>query len=126
MKTSLTIIFLLISILCFTQLEDYYENGQIKDSLVLENDLIKKTSYYQNGNIREIGYFDLDDRRHGKWKGYYENGNLFSEGSFLNGKQNGKWYELHENGQLKRIGNQSDGKRNGVWKSYYERYRTNT
>ena len=105
MKTSLTTIFLLISILCFTQLENYYENGQVKTSLVRENDLVKTTSYYQNGNIRDVGYFDLDDRRQVKWKEYYENGNLFCEGSFLNGKQNGKWYELYENGQLKGKGN---------------------
>ena len=76
MKTSLTTIFLLISILCFTQLENYYENGQVKTSLVRENDLVKTTSYYQNGNIRDVGYFDLDDRRQVKWKEYYENGNL--------------------------------------------------
>ena len=82
-----------------------------------ENDLVKTTSYYQNGNIRDVGYFDLDDRRQGKWKEYYENGNLFCEGSFLNGKQNGKWYELYENGQLKRTGNQSDGKRNDEYKN---------
>ena len=57
--------------------EDYYENGQVKTSLVRENDLVKTTSYYQNGNIRDVGYFDLDDRRQGKWEEYYENGNLW-------------------------------------------------
>ena len=59
MKTYLTTIFLLISILCFSQTtphKQYYGNGQLE----------------QEGNL-------VDNQRSGIWKIYYENGQLKSE-----------------------------------------------
>ena len=61
MKTSLTTIFLLISILCFTQLEDYYENGQIRTDATYINGALdgSYTFYHDNGEI----YVQVDYRR---------------------------------------------------------------
>ena len=37
------------------------------------------------------------------------------EGEFLYGKKIGKWKEYYENGNIKFIGEYSNGKRNGIY-----------
>tara|TARA_B000000441_G_C21686542_1_gene316833 strand:+ start:509 stop:871 length:363 start_codon:yes stop_codon:yes gene_type:complete len=109
MKKILTIVLIFLSSLSF---------GQIRDSLVLENDLIKKTSYYQNGNVREIGYFDLDERRHGKWTLYLENGNCSSIASFKHGLKHGEWIMYDEDGSIVCRMFYKNGEKTGTWELY--------
>ncbi|MDC1161954.1 hypothetical protein OAT18_00790 [Tenacibaculum sp.] len=51
-------------------------------------------------------------------KEFWGNGQLASEGYYVNGKANGlmKWY--HEKGHLAGIGPMKEGKRDGFWKVY--------
>lgn len=105
----------LTSILIFLSSLSY---GQIKDSLILENDLIKKISYYQNGNIRETGYFDLDEKRHGKWFLYLENGNCISVASFNHGLKHGEWKVYDKNGNLVCKMFYNNGEKIGTWEIY--------
>ncbi|MEL7148806.1 MAG: toxin-antitoxin system YwqK family antitoxin, partial [Bacteroidota bacterium] len=56
----------------------------------------------------------------GKWKFYYETGELQAEGFFKNGSRSGNWKYFHLNGQLSATGNYSKGRKDGLWKYYYE------
>ena len=81
MKTYLTTLFLLISILCFSQIEPepykaYYDNGKSKIE----------------GNV-------INGKQNGIWKIYHENGKLKEEGNWSNGKENGLFKIYHENGK---------------------------
>jgi antitoxin component YwqK of YwqJK toxin-antitoxin module len=40
--------------------------------------------------------------RHGYWKVYYDHGNLWYEGNYINGKQDGYWKWYHPDGCLYR------------------------
>ncbi len=105
--------------------------------------------YYDNGNIKERGYYDENDYKTGKWKKYYESGQLkettvhLISGKMLiniyykNGQLNGT-YSLKSNKSLDRIGafkryfengqididgfykNITQSMKSGEWKWYYE------
>ena len=60
-----------------------------------------------------VAPFD-DQKIHGPYKRYYENGNLEMEGNYLNGVRSGTFYEYHESGTRLRIINYKDGKRDGT------------
>lgn len=109
MKKLLTIILISLSSLGWSQ---------VQDSLFLEEDLIKKVSYYQNGNIRETGYFDLSERRHGKWTLYLENGNCVSIASFNHGLKHGEWVMYDDNGNIACRMFYKNGEKTGTWQLY--------
>ena len=77
--------------------------GQNNEVTTLEDDRIKKVTYYEDGSIREIGYFDLDKRRHGKWVLYLNDKNrksvVTSVASFQHGLKHGEWivYDRYSN-----------------------------
>jgi len=60
-------------------------------------------------------------KRDGKWIYYYENGNVWSEGFFKDGKSDGKRTTHYENGKIFYEGYYKDDRRVGVWKFYDEK-----
>jgi len=74
----------------------------------------------QTGNLIE-GYEVYRDEesnkriKHGDYKSYYENGQIWTQGIYKNGIKNGKWVEYDENGNTLREGNFKDGKEDGKW-----------
>jgi len=57
----------------------------------LESQLIKATYYYDNGQVKQEGYYK-DGKLHGKWVAYNENGTKQSVGEYNNGAKSGKWF----------------------------------
>jgi len=56
-----------------------------------QNKLTKATYFYDNGTIREIGFFK-NDKLHDKWISYDEKGTVTAVAYYKNGKKDGKWY----------------------------------
>ncbi len=54
--------------------------------------------------------------RHGSWTAYHQNGNIASEGNYLNGAEDGLWRDYHDNGVLAAEGHYENGKETGIWK----------
>ena len=54
----------------------------------------------------------------GLWKVYWFNGNLWSKGSYLNGKKDGVWEFYWEHGNLHCKGSFLDGKQIGTREDY--------
>ena len=50
-----------------------------------------------------------DKKKEGLYKTYHKNGQLESEGNYVDGRMDGLWKFYHENGQLKLEGNFNDG-----------------
>lgn len=95
---------------------------------------------YENGQLKETGQFDKDEKPTGEWKKYYENGQVWNVINYENGIFKGEWKFYDENGKLKNIihsenglvenfnengklfcvGKQDigTGKKNGEWKYY--------
>ncbi|MBN1338870.1 MAG: hypothetical protein JXA03_06070 [Bacteroidales bacterium] len=101
--------------------EETYENGSPKLVRYYKNQgdtiPVKETHLYNDGTKRMEGAF-REGKRHGEWKYWYANGNLWSAGTYTEGKENGRKAVYHENGQLYYEGNLNDGKRTGNWKFF--------
>ncbi|PTB98040.1 hypothetical protein C9994_00345 [Marivirga lumbricoides] len=84
--------------------EEYYSNGnlklQIKDSLSGGKELKYLSVYFENGKIRQMGFYFNEDEKYGKWVEYYENGNKKKIENYENGILNGEYQYFHENGQI--------------------------
>ncbi len=57
----------------------------------IENNIVKATYYYENGNIKQEGFYK-DGKLHGSWTSYNENGTKQSMAEYNNGKKTGKWF----------------------------------
>jgi antitoxin component YwqK of YwqJK toxin-antitoxin module/GH24 family phage-related lysozyme (muramidase) len=83
----------------------------------------KKEGYweegYDNGQLYSKGSYK-DGKRDGIWEFYYENGNLEYRGSFKDGEEDGIWESYYDNGKLNYRGSFKDGKRDGIWEYYYK------
>jgi antitoxin component YwqK of YwqJK toxin-antitoxin module len=62
-----------------------------KPVLEQENDLVKATYYYDNGQIQQQGHFK-DGKLEGQWITYDLNGIKKSIGEYKNGEKTGKWF----------------------------------
>ena len=56
-----------------------------------QDDLVKATYYYDNGNVKEVGFFK-DTKLHNQWISYSEEGNIKVVAFYKEGKKDGKWY----------------------------------
>lgn len=104
--------------------EESYPDGTPKTVYYYQNkgnqkELVKEVSFYPNKNKRLEGEYKANERN-GKWTYYYENGNLWSEGSFVNGIDDGYRVTYYENGHKRYEGNFKMGNRIGIWKFYNE------
>ena len=74
---------LLVSSLSFAQ--------EVKPKLEVVNEMVKATYYYDNGQVKQEGYY-LDGKLHGKWMAYNEDGSKQSIGENNKGTKTGKWF----------------------------------
>lgn len=78
-------------------------------------EVLKK--FYKNGQIKSEGAF-INNQKEGLHKEWSNNGTLVLEGYYKNGLANGlmKWF--HEKGHLAGVGLMKNGLRHGIWKVY--------
>ena len=104
--------------------KERYSNGNLK---VVEyykkvgdnQELVREIDYYENGQIFFEKYFK-NGKREGKWTSYYEKGQIQYEGHWEDGKAEGKYTMYYENGQIEMEGNLKDGKEDAKWTIYWE------
>ena len=84
---------------------------------VFSQDSLYKT-YFDNGQIKSEGKY-VNELREGNWIFYFENGRIDSAGMFLNDKMEGQWKKYYESGRLKMIINLKNSKIEGEAKMYY-------
>jgi hypothetical protein len=73
--------------------------------------------YWNNGNLYSKGSYK-NGIKEGYWE-YYKDGQLDSKGSFKNGEWDGIWECYYSNGQLESKGSYKNGLRYGIWEEYY-------
>ena len=76
-------------------------------------------SYYENGNVDELGKYK-DSLRTGTWLSYYKSGQLSDSTVYKFDNKNGTYHHFYKSGQLKDYGTYSDGKKNSDWLFYFE------
>ena len=94
--------------------------GQKDNSIIMEDNRIKKITYYEDGSIRETGYYDMKGNRIGVWVMYHNNGNVIMVGEFKNGLKHNEWTVYNSNGVLISRMFFNNGKRTGKWEIYKE------
>ena len=80
-----------------------FENGGVR---------FRYTRYMSSDGVRWI--------RHGLFRAYYPDGELASEGHYVDGLENGLWRDFHKNGQLAAAGHYQNGEEVGVWEFWNE------
>ena len=69
------------------------------------------TNYHENGTPQKILYYNIKkgDSILLKSVEYHENNTVYIEGSYKNGKRNGEWKSWYENGNLWSVGTFNEG-----------------
>ena len=83
MKKVIIAAVLLVSSLSFAQ--------EVKPKLEVVDQMVKATYYYDNGQVKQEGYY-LDGKLHGKWTSYNEDGTKLTMGEYNKGTKTGKWF----------------------------------
>jgi antitoxin component YwqK of YwqJK toxin-antitoxin module len=99
----------------------YYSNGNLQSITTYNMEKIVNTNYWNiegehliidgSGGItfydslgrKESKVSYKDCKSHGEWILWHENGNMFSQGFFNEGKKVGKWYNWNIDGSLNRL-----------------------
>ena len=117
------------SIICFNEkcdVEDFYDNGNIKQKLVCENKNAtgEVKLYYENksssGNSLKDECNFLNDKLNGVFKSYYANGKIKEDGRIDNGKLSGTIKRYFISGKLESQEEYENNMRNGDFKLFYE------
>jgi len=79
----LTIALLMVTV-CIAQKKEEIKHNK-------ETNLIEATYFHDNGEISQMGTFDLNGKLHGEWISFNEVGEKVSKGTYVHGKRAGKW-----------------------------------
>ena len=84
--------------------------------------LVKKSKENQNlkSEPKEVINKYKNGKKDGKWKYYYENGQLKLEENYENGRREGSYKSYYKNGHLRWEKNLKNNVKNGVYREGYE------
>ncbi|MFV0249031.1 MAG: toxin-antitoxin system YwqK family antitoxin [Tenacibaculum sp.] len=71
--------------------------AQVKPKFEKAGELVKVSYFYDNGKIKERGFFK-DKKLHGTWFSFDKEGNKIAIAHFKNGKKVGKWLMWYKDG----------------------------
>ena len=113
---------------------EYFDNGQVKFTRTYKDDVaegihrefsregkVVGAKVYEEGVLIAEGVLDTTGRKQGIWKEYYPEGELRSQGEYLNSKRVGEWVFYHPNHKVEQKGSyDKKGNAQGAWKWFYE------
>jgi antitoxin component YwqK of YwqJK toxin-antitoxin module len=107
-----------------SELVDIWENGRPKTVKLFtiidgEREAVREIHYHIDGAKAMEGPL-LNNKREGLWQSWYEDGSLWSEGTYRNGKRHGRAVVFYPNGKTMLEGMYEEDKRVGLWRSYDE------
>ena len=92
-----------------------------RDTIFLvEHNLYKKISYFDNGVKKEVGFYNSDKQRVGQWTTYHSNGVIGSEVFYKNDMKHGDWVFYDYEGRVMSRIQYYENKRVGTWVQYKE------
>jgi len=75
---------------------------------------------YTMGILAAEGVTDPSGKKQGDWKTYYSNGQVKSEGRYVDNLKDGIWKYYHQNGVIEQTGRYIRGLQEGEWRWYYD------
>ncbi len=85
-----------------------------------EGKVIGARIYDNNGKVVAEGIVTEKGEKEGKWKFYYENGQVRAEGRYVRNMRTGTWKFYDRNGRIEQTGSYRNGKPEGTWQWFYE------
>ena len=79
-----------------------YAQDKKQPKLEKKGDITLATYYHDNGEVQQIGTFDVDGKLEGEWISFDSAGNKVAVGSYDAGKKIGKWF-FWEGDSLKEV-----------------------
>lgn len=84
-------ILMTVSLMCVITMSAFAQKTENKPKFEkLENGLVQATYYYEDGKVRETGFFK-NKKLHGAWLRYDEDGNIMTKAKYDSGKRTGVW-----------------------------------
>ena len=99
--------------------ELYFEAQQAQDPGGLWLLHGRWTSWYENGQKQEEGWYDMN-RETGQWQWWDENGQEVARGFFVRGEREGPWSFWYSNGVKQADANYRVGDGEGLWTLYFD------
>ncbi|MEQ9424964.1 MAG: toxin-antitoxin system YwqK family antitoxin [Cyclobacteriaceae bacterium] len=102
LNNQIFLLLILSAFSCRDKVETFYDNGQVKSSVAMENGLKNglMKEYYPDGTLKVQTNWQ-NGILNGKMIKYYETGQKESEVNWINGKKDGIVRAFHKNGELK-------------------------
>ncbi|MFL0353113.1 toxin-antitoxin system YwqK family antitoxin [Xanthomarina sp. GH4-25] len=69
-----------------------FAQEQISPKAEKIGDKIEVTYFYENGAVKQQGFFNQSGKLHGTWTSYDINGEKLAVGNYDNGRKVGKWF----------------------------------
>ena len=79
-----------------------------------------KEFFYENGEVKSRGNFNIQGQPEGKWTYFRKNGKVWQELVYKDGEQHGEQKHWNQDGKKASVDNYKDGKKNGRQLSWYE------
>jgi uncharacterized protein len=89
---------------------EYGKDGKVSNAFI----------YNDNGLLISEGIVDEAGRYNGKWKDYFSNGKVQSEGQYTDSRRSGTWKFYNASQKVEQTGSYNNGRPDGLWKWYYE------
>jgi antitoxin component YwqK of YwqJK toxin-antitoxin module len=91
----------------------------IKESISDSITVCRFSQVCRSANLQKITELP-NGEKHGLYKTYHPDGQLWYEGTWKDGERHGWWKEYYPNGQLRREGIRKNDLKQGLWKYYHE------
>jgi len=103
----------------------YYNNGALKAEGVYENGIKVGVwkFFHPNGELEQTGRYDKKGRLQGEWVWYYPSGKILRQEMYLDGLADGLTTEYDEEGNIITEGEYIEGLEEGPWVYQYGDYR---
>ena len=101
---------------------EIYPNGSPYHCIYSKpNDILRKELFFYPSYTIQMQGSSANNLRQGNWNYWYENGNRWSEGYFIDGENDSIRNVWYENGNKRYEGFYKNGKEAGIWKFYDEK-----
>jgi len=89
---------------------EFSKDGKVSNSFI----------YNDNGLLLSEGIVDEAGNSNGKWKNFYPDGKILSEGTYTDNRRTGTWKFYNASSKLEQTGSYNNGRPDGLWKWYYD------
>lgn len=74
----------------------YYDSGETKALYTIGENQVSVTNFYENGAVKEKGYYNTKGNPDGVWTSFDANGNKSAQAYYVDGQKEGIWLHFDQ------------------------------